>query len=716
MTSWRARWVGPLGLVVAACVVHGPQWLGGRPYHRDVQRLFVPVKHLVAESLRAGALPQWWPHDGGGVPLLAQSLFGVFHPTTLLFALAPFWTAWTLQDLAGTLLGLAGSYALVRALGGSRLAGCVAGAAFAGNGWFTSMLEFPFTRLSLGTAPWYAWALLAASRRGGAWRLLPGLVMASMLLASDPQVAMLAALAGGALLVAGRGAVGESFSSAIFSPLFGAGLAAVQLVPSMMAAGETWRSLMLEGDLWPLDGAALAGVLVPMRAATNVYAESTWIGPAVVALAAAAAAGKDRRARTLAGLVLVGVWLGLGDGFGLNALARAVVPLWSQFRYPVKAFSLVAMALPWLAGLGFDAVRSSAPNRSRALATGLGTALVLSAGAWLARGPGTVSALEVALATVATAVLAARVPDRVAAAVVVAGLLWHGASTQRTTEASFYDAPPMAAVLRGAGVGLDGASFVRIDEALASDEEFAATVGGVGGGLGTLFGLPSFHFYTPGTPLRTYGLLGIPARDVPSRARVLGALGVGVLVARPESNRAGWPVVGREQAFGFVALANPGALPRAYGVHRAVAVADVGEAIRALGSEAFVPGEELLVEEPARPEWGARPRTAPVPLAVSRPSNERVVIEGELPWPGFVVLNEAAIGGWSVTVDGEPMGWRAANAAVRAVEVPAGRHRVEWTYETPGLRTGAAVSLSVLVLAALGAWLAARRRGESSVA
>ena len=61
-----------LVLFVAACVIHLPQLLGRRLYMRDIHRMFVPAKYLVAESLRHGELPQWWPYDGGGTPFLSS--------------------------------------------------------------------------------------------------------------------------------------------------------------------------------------------------------------------------------------------------------------------------------------------------------------------------------------------------------------------------------------------------------------------------------------------------------------------------------------------------------------------------------------------------------------------------------------------------------------------------------------------------------------------
>ena len=62
---------------------------------------FVPAKHYLAELLRSGQLPAWWPWDGGGAPLLARPLFSLFHPTTLFYLFLPFWSAFTAQDLVG---------------------------------------------------------------------------------------------------------------------------------------------------------------------------------------------------------------------------------------------------------------------------------------------------------------------------------------------------------------------------------------------------------------------------------------------------------------------------------------------------------------------------------------------------------------------------------------------------------------------------------------
>jgi uncharacterized membrane protein YfhO len=79
-----------------------------------------------------------------------------------------------------------------------------------------------------------------------------------------------------------------------------------------------------------------------------------------------------------------------------------------------------------------------------------------------------------------------------------------------------------------------------------------------------------------------------------------------------------------------------------------------------------------------------------------------------------LVLADTWMPGWSAELDGRPAELRPANLAFRAVAVPAGEHRVRFTYAsaawTTGSRIGAVACAAWLVLA--GATLS--RRGRSS--
>jgi hypothetical protein len=61
--------------------------------------------------------------------------------------------------------------------------------------------------------------------------------------------------------------------------------------------------------------------------------------------------------------------------------------------------------------------------------------------------------------------------------------------------------------------------------------------------------------------------------------------------------------------------------------------------------------------------------------------------------------------GWSVTIDGEPAQALRADYILRALEIPAGKHTIEWRYRAPkwGLIDGITMAFSVAVLAAFAA-------------
>ncbi|MFY0521669.1 YfhO family protein [Archangium gephyra] len=81
--------------------------------------------------------------------------------------------------------------------------------------------------------------------------------------------------------------------------------------------------------------------------------------------------------------------------------------------------------------------------------------------------------------------------------------------------------------------------------------------------------------------------------------------------------------------------------------------------------------------------------------------------------PAALVLNDAFYDGWSATLDGQPTPVLPANLAVRGVRVPAGTHRVSFTYRTPRLGLGALLSLGTLGLLGLAVLVERRRRAQA---
>jgi hypothetical protein len=119
---------------------------------------------------------------------------------------------------------------------------------------------------------------------------------------------------------------------------------------------------------------------------------------------------------------------------------------------------------------------------------------------------------------------------------------------------------------------------------------------------------------------------------------------------------------------------NPRALPRVLFAHRA-RTADFARMIADGGWPAIDLAIEVLLEAPVA-SASRRPGTARI---VSYRTTE-IVLETDSPDGGHVVLNDVWQPWWVAEIDGRPAPLVRANVIFRAVEVPAGRHRVRMAF------------------------------------
>jgi hypothetical protein len=703
-----------LGLVGLA--VHAREILGGRPYFRDFLQVYVPAKMYLAERLKAGELPQWWPWDGGGSPLIPQPVFSVFHPTTLLYGLLPFWGAFTAQNLCGTWLALFGAYALARVLGLPRPAAAVSGALYGVSGYLACLSEHQFMKLAAGTMPWYLAALIVADRRRGAWLVLPGMAMGLLLLAGDPQIAMLASVAGLALILARSRHRWRALVLALASPVMGAILAAVQLGPSLGILPDTERGYVMVAERWAMEPSQLLGFLWPVDYGPTAWVRSTIFGWAGVGLVLASIVGLRQRRRrptivALGALTLLSLWLALGNDYGLNRLARAGVPLWAQLRYPMKSIVLAYLTLAILAGYGFVQLAARRSRRDALMLASL--ALVVGPLAMFA----TTGLQPWPLFTLAGALIGVMglAGTRLGAALVMVQATALAVPLFLTTEAAYYEPSPLAQALRREGIGLTGFAFDRPFAQELNPYDWPASsragAGGLGTSLGAVYGLPTLTPSMPGASWRLFKLFGPEHMEI-TNGRLLGVYGVGAVVMRePVEERLRPQVIATEHEFSYAAVRLRHRLSRAYAVAQARAVGNAAEAVDAVTGSAFAPGREIIVESATpKPAWSLNQATPSVPAVVEpRASANHVRIQATLPWPGFVVLNETMFRGWSATVDGQPTPILTANALVRAVEAPAGQHEIEFTFHTPGLAAGALLSALAWLMLVPAAMVLRRR-------
>ena len=169
-------------------------------------------------------------------------------------------------------------------------------------------------------------------------------------------------------------------------------------------------------------------------------------------------------------------------------------------------------------------------------------------------------------------------------------------------------------------------------------------------------------------------------------------------------------VVAEEPRFNAALLRNPRVLPRAY-LATPVCEPDVDAARARVFSRAFQPGRQVVLEcPPGTPEDSPPAGEVLGQVRFVRYSPEHVVLDVDALRSSVLVLNDAWYSGWSATVDGQPAPILPANVAVRGIRLPAGTHRVTFTYHSAGLRLGAGLSLGALALLALALLYERRER------
>jgi hypothetical protein len=182
----------------------------------------------------------------------------------------------------------------------------------------------------------------------------------------------------------------------------------------------------------------------------------------------------------------------------------------------------------------------------------------------------------------------------------------------------------------------------------------------------------------------------------------------------------------------FRILRNDAAFPRAWIVHRAYLLPTVHglrlvdrltltQQILYQADEFWhVPG--LAVRDPRTVAWVETDRAGEVDrflsragpdpaetVTVTRDEPQRVELTAVLRTPGLVVVADVYYPGWKLSVDGKEAEILRTNRAMRGVALPAGSHRLAFTYDPLSFRVGMVLSIiGLVVLAGLLVW--ARRK------
>ena len=148
----------------------------------------------------------------------------------------------------------------------------------------------------------------------------------------------------------------------------------------------------------------------------------------------------------------------------------------------------------------------------------------------------------------------------------------------------------------------------------------------------------------------------------------------------------------------FALIEFTGALPRARLFTHWQATTNDAVVLSQLTNAAFNPHETVLVSA-ALPAATNAPGTHAGEVKIASYSPKRLRLEAAATTPSVLLLNDKHSPNWRVTVDGQPATLLRCNFLMRGVQVPAGKHEIEFRYEPP--ITGLYVTTAAIVIAFL---------------
>jgi hypothetical protein len=206
------------------------------------------------------------------------------------------------------------------------------------------------------------------------------------------------------------------------------------------------------------------------------------------------------------------------------------------------------------------------------------------------------------------------------------------------------------------------------------------------------------------------------ADDTPASIRALGLLSVTDLVlspGEPPLRRPGLEVAYRGRD--AVVYRNTNALPRVFLVDRQHTVEGEKAALAATTAPGF-DGRRVAVTESALPGLpqsdGDRAAASTGSARLLSYEPEQVIATASAARRSLLILTDLHYPGWKASVDGTPVPIERVNYLLRGVPVPAGTHRVEFSYEPATYRAGwiiTLVSALAVLIAGLAGWRNRRR-------
>jgi len=142
------------------------------------------------------------------------------------------------------------------------------------------------------------------------------------------------------------------------------------------------------------------------------------------------------------------------------------------------------------------------------------------------------------------------------------------------------------------------------------------------------------------------------------------------------------------------------ALPRAWLAGNYEVIARETEILERIKQSSFDPSRTVILEELPEGFVSAKQLQGIVTVDEYQPNQIKLTVETST--PAIMVMSENHYPAWQAYLDGQPVKTYRADYTFRAVVVPAGKHKVEFKYQSKPFNTGLTISLISALVVLLG--------------
>lgn len=700
-------------------------------FFRDLTFYFYPAFQVAWQMIRQGHYPLWNPYNAYGMPLAAMADVMLYYPLTWLRVLLPHPLGFNLSIIANGYIAALATYGLARRLRLGQWAAFTTAAAFALSGPLCSLSSMINVMAGAAWMPVVLLAALWAVEQPSVWRVLVlGAAMGMQAVTGEALFCLAAAVI--AMAIGALPNLQVALRVWLPAALFGSTLIAVQLLPAVemlsksvrltehFSTSQTFWSLnplnlletFLPGLLFESGNSSLALFLYDYD---QPYLVSLYLGPLTLALAVLALCREP--SRQVKGLFLcIGVLMAYGFGRHSSFIWILLhVPVVDHTRFPVKIMAGVALAVALLAGYMVDKLGQEPGAERRALefwwvkwVLAVAVGLVLRA---LLAPPGVVAWLWRDLARLLSTQSALVEIFKGGAMVLLAGVAFWLARHR----------PKVAAGLLAVPLGLDLALAGFFNYGISPTGpvelmDFRSPLVDLAGG-----GSREFRIRGDASPsskllpiLEGWSEMALGAKELrfvlwagapefgvlDSRLLSLNELyGEELLLFGTQSNT--WVQNCEHARLGarnirYFITDRTSRLPGArFSKAPPCSSAGLPQGIREVTVLPTLTGQVSVWEIL---DWKPRVELTGGSARLLDETPNRVRVEAESASGGRLVLRDSYDSGWRVTVDGEPATIERVEQIFRAVDLPPGKHTLDFTYRPWSFVVGATLSAGALLL------------------